>query len=186
VPECLSVHLSVIATEIGVQDQSGIVHAFSALGVGRQEPQSGHLLSDLGVASSVLDLACREVLQEMAILEAVCEVSVQDSIPHAVVEDSVSHAAAAADDVEDSVLHAVVEDSASHVVVEDSAPHVVDVEDSIPQAVAGDSVHADAVFPSGSSDVAVSFGSRAELAAANRASRVGSGDVVVAFKLPVA
>jgi hypothetical protein len=55
----------------------------------------------------------------------------------------------------------------------------------MPRAVVGDSVHADAVFPSGSSDVAVSFGSRADLAAANWASRAGSGDVAVAMELPV-
>jgi hypothetical protein len=60
----------------------GVVHAFSALGVGReppqfehclsdlrvsvlgvghQEPLRGHRLSDLAVATSVLDVACREV-----------------------------------------------------------------------------------------------------------------------------
>ncbi len=112
----------------------------SVLGAGHQEPQRGNRLSDLGVAASVLDAACREVPHEIAMLDAVCEVSVtlaavvedsprqavvEDSVPHAVVEDSASHAAAAADDVEDSVLHAVVEDSVSHSVVEDSVPHAV-------------------------------------------------------------
>ncbi len=89
-------------------------HAFSALGVGReapllehhlsdlggvsvpraghQEPQRGHRLSDFGVATSVLNVACREVPQEIAILDDVCEVSVPLA---AVVEDSARQAARA-------------------------------------------------------------------------------------------
>ncbi len=165
--------------------------------VGHQESQHGHCLSDLGVATSVLDVACREVPLDIAMLDAVCGISVplaavfedsarqavvEDSVPHAVVEDSVSHAAAAAEEAEDSVFHAVREDSVSQAAVEDSVPHAVVVEDSTPTpAVVGDSVHADAVFPSVSSD----FGSCADLAAANCTSRVGSGDVAVAIELPV-
>ncbi len=117
--------------------------------------------------------------------DATRQAVVEDSVPHAVVEDSVAHAAAAVDDVADSVLHVVVQDSVSHAVVQDSAPHAVVVEDSVPQAVVGDSVRADAVFPSGSSDVAVSFGSCADLATANCASHAGSGDVAGAVELPV-
>jgi hypothetical protein len=106
------------------------------LGFGHQESQRGHRLSDLAVATSVLDVACRKVPQEIAMLDAVRGIRVplaivedsgrqavvEDAVPHALVEDSVYLAAAVADDVEDSVPHAVLEDSVCHAAVEDSVP----------------------------------------------------------------
>jgi hypothetical protein len=62
VPEPLSAHLSVVATEIIVQDRPEIAHACSAHGAGRQEPQLEHRVSNLGV--SVLGVGRHEPQHE--------------------------------------------------------------------------------------------------------------------------